>query len=98
MRTMSEAASDFLAQKRFAVAGVSRDEGGSHGANVVYEKMRKVGYEVFPVNPNADEVMGDTRADDATLPDRAQTAPEAPRVSGIPTALDTAMLMKPPRK
>ena len=60
MRTMSEAASDFLAQKRFAVAGVSRDEGGNHGANVVYEKMRKVGYEVFPVNPNADEVMGDT--------------------------------------
>ncbi len=59
MVKMSEAASDFLAQKRFAVAGVSREEGGQHGANVVYNKMKKVGYDVFPVNPNADEVEGD---------------------------------------
>jgi predicted CoA-binding protein len=59
MATMRAAASDFLSQRRFAVAGVSRTPGSQHGANVVYTKMRKIGYEVFPVNPNADEVEGD---------------------------------------
>ena len=58
MTTMKEAASDFLAQKRIAVAGVSRTP-GSHSANVVYNGLRKAGYEVFAVNPNADEVEGD---------------------------------------
>ena len=59
MPTLKEASSDFLAQKRIAVAGVSRTPGGSHGANVVYTGLRKAGYEVFAVNPNADEVEGD---------------------------------------
>ena len=59
MTTMKDAANDFLAQKRIAVAGVSRTPGGSHGANVVYNGLRKAGYEVFAVNPNADEVEGD---------------------------------------
>ncbi len=57
-RPISEAASDFLANKRIAVTGVSR-EAGSHGANVVYNRLRERGYEVFAVNPNADEVEGD---------------------------------------
>jgi len=30
-----------------------------HGANVVYKRLRERGYEVFPINPNADEVEGD---------------------------------------
>jgi predicted CoA-binding protein len=59
MPSMKEAAADFLAQKRVAVAGVSRTPGSSHGANIVYNRMKKVGYEVFAVNPNADEVEGD---------------------------------------
>jgi len=57
--TMKEAAADFLAQKRIAVAGVSRSSGGEHGGNVVYKRLRERGYEVFAVNPNADEVEGD---------------------------------------
>jgi predicted CoA-binding protein len=59
MPTLKEAATDFLAQKRIAVAGVSRTDAG-HGANVVYTGLRKAGYQVFAVNPNADEVAGDT--------------------------------------
>ena len=58
MPTIKEAASDFLANKRVAVTGVSREANG-HGGNVVYQRLRDRGYEVFAVNPNADEVEGD---------------------------------------
>jgi uncharacterized protein len=53
-----EAASQFLAKKRIAVTGVSRSP-RDHGANVVYRRLRERNYEVFPVNPNADQVEGD---------------------------------------
>ena len=58
MQTINEAASSFLANKRVAVTGVSRHPKG-HGSNVVYGRLRGRGYEVFAVNPNADEVEGD---------------------------------------
>jgi predicted CoA-binding protein len=58
MATMKEAASAFLANRRIAVTGVSRNP-QDHGGNVVYRRLRERGYEVFPVNPNADEVEGD---------------------------------------
>ncbi len=53
------AALHFLAQPRIAVAGVSRSTGGEHGGNIVYQRFRDRGYEVFAVNPNADKVEGD---------------------------------------
>jgi len=58
MQTMEEAASAFLAKKRIAVTGVSR-EPKTHGSNSVYRRFRERGYEVFAVNPNAAEVEGD---------------------------------------
>jgi predicted CoA-binding protein len=58
MPTMKEAASEFLAHKRIAVTGVSRNPGG-HGANVVYKRLRDCGYDVFAVNPSTDAVEGD---------------------------------------
>jgi predicted CoA-binding protein len=58
MQKIKEAASEFLANKRVAVTGVSR-EPKNHGSNVVYQRLRERGYEVFAVNPNADEVEGD---------------------------------------
>jgi uncharacterized protein len=58
MPSIKEAAAEFLADKRIAVTGVSRDPKG-HGSNVVYRRLRERGYEVFAVNPNADEVEGD---------------------------------------
>ena len=57
MQTMKEAASEFLANKRIAVTGVSRRP-KEHGSNTVYKRLRDRGYEVFAVNPNADEVEG----------------------------------------
>ena len=58
MRPIKEAASEFLANKRVAVTGVSRTP-KTHGSNTVYRRLRERGYEVFAVNPNADEVEGD---------------------------------------
>lgn len=57
-RPIKDAAADFLANKRIAVTGVSRKP-GSHGSNVVYVRLRERGYEVFAVNPNAEQVEGD---------------------------------------
>ncbi len=59
MPTLSESTSDFLAQERIAVAGVSRS-GRTQAANLVYRKLRSAGYRVFPVNPNAGQVEGDS--------------------------------------
>lgn len=58
MQSVKDAAADFLACKRIAVTGVSRN-GQGHGSNAVYKRLRQVGYQVFAVNPNADEVEGD---------------------------------------
>ena len=58
MQTVKDAASAFLANKRVAVTGVSRTP-KTHGSNNVYRRLRDRGYEVFAVNPNADEVEGD---------------------------------------
>ena len=55
---VKQAASEFLASRRIAVTGVSRNPQG-HGSNVVYQRLRERGYEVFAVNPNAHEVEGD---------------------------------------
>jgi uncharacterized protein len=58
MQSIKEAAAVFLATKRVAVTGVSRTP-STHGSNTVYRRLRDRGYEVFAVNPNADEVEGD---------------------------------------
>jgi uncharacterized protein len=58
MVTVKEAAATFLARKRIAVTGVSRQADG-HGSNAVYKRLRERGYEVFAVNPNAESVEGD---------------------------------------
>lgn len=58
MSSLETKVEDFLAQKRIAVAGVSRTQQAA--ANAVYRRLREVGYQVFPVNPNADRVEGDT--------------------------------------
>lgn len=84
MQKIKDAAGEFLAHKRVAVTGVSRTP-GSHGSNVVYQRLKERGYEVFPVNPNAEEIDGDACYPDltsipggveavviGTRPDRAQ--------------------------
>ena len=58
MPKIKEAAAEFLANKRIAVTGVSRNPQG-HGSNIVYQRLRERGYEVFAVNPNTGEAEGD---------------------------------------
>jgi predicted CoA-binding protein len=57
MTTLRQAAEEFLAQPRIAVAGVSRDP--KQPANLIYRRLRDNHHEVFAVNPNAEEVEGD---------------------------------------
>jgi predicted CoA-binding protein len=47
----------FLAQKTIAVVGVSRSP--NKFANAAFRELRKKGYRVFPVNPNAVTVEGE---------------------------------------
>jgi predicted CoA-binding protein len=58
MQPIKDAASEFLANKRVAVTGVSRTP-KTHGSNNVYRRLRERGYQVFAVNPNTREVEGD---------------------------------------
>ena len=46
MPTAAQAIDDFLAQKRIAVAGVSRN-GGAHSGNGIYQRLKERGYQVF---------------------------------------------------
>ena len=57
MSALRQAADEFLAQPRIAVAGVSRDP--KQPANLIYRRLRDTDHEVFAVNPNAEEVEGD---------------------------------------
>ena len=50
---------DFLAQKRIAVAGVSRDNRGHPAGNLIYERLKATGHDVFAVNPNMSTFDGD---------------------------------------
>lgn len=43
---------DFLAQKRIAVAGVSRDNSHHPVGSLICRRLKKNGHEVFPVNPH----------------------------------------------
>src|SRR3954454_6061150 len=57
MTTLREAADEFLAHKRIAVAGVSRDS--KQPANLIYRRLRDAGHEGFAVNPRTAEAEGD---------------------------------------
>jgi predicted CoA-binding protein len=95
VQPVKEAATRFLSHKRIAVTGVSRKP-ASHGGNIVYQRLRDRGYEVFAINPNADEVEGDRCYHDlksipggvdavviATSPDLAQATIEECASEGV---------------
>jgi uncharacterized protein len=50
---------DFLAQKRLAVAGVSRDNSSHPAANLIYRRLKTTGHDVFAVNPQMQTFEGD---------------------------------------
>ena len=74
-----ETIEDFLAQKRIAMIGASRNP--KDFSAVLFEELRKRGYDMVPVNPNATEVMG---------------KPCFARVQEIRPPVDAALLMTTP--
>ncbi|MCA0251796.1 MAG: CoA-binding protein [Actinobacteria bacterium] len=76
MVTIAQAANEFLSCRRIAVTGVSRTP-GSHGSNVVYDRLVERGYEAFAVNPNATEIAGQ---------------PAYPSLSAIPDGVDAVVI------
>jgi len=50
---------DFLAQKRIAVAGVSRDRSRHPSGNLIYHRLRATGHEVYAVSPHMQTFEGD---------------------------------------
>jgi predicted CoA-binding protein len=50
---------DFLAQKRIAVAGVSRHNNQHPVGNLIYRRLKKSGHDVFAVNPHMQTFEGD---------------------------------------
>jgi hypothetical protein len=54
--SLADLAREFLAERRIAVAGVSRDP--KQAANLIFRKLRDTGHDVVAVNPRATEVEG----------------------------------------
>ena len=55
-RASLETIEDFLAQKRIAMAGISRDR--ANFSVQLFKELCRRGYDVVPVNPNTAEVQG----------------------------------------
>jgi predicted CoA-binding protein len=72
---------DFLAQKRIAVAGVSRDNSHHPVGNLIYHRLKKTGHDVFPVNPNMQTFEGD---------------PCYPNLQSIPGGVDGVVIITRP--
>jgi predicted CoA-binding protein len=57
--TLETKVHEFLAQKRIAVAGVSRNNRHHPVGNLIYQRLKKTGHEDFPVNPHMRTFEGD---------------------------------------
>jgi hypothetical protein len=55
--SVPKSVTEFLSQRRIAVAGVSRDE--RQPGNAIYRRLREQGYQVFAVNPRQSRAEGD---------------------------------------
>ncbi len=56
--TRKDHVDEFLKQESFALLGVSRKKGKF--GNIVFKHLKKHNYRVYPVNPNADTIEGET--------------------------------------
>ena len=95
MPTLRQAADEFLAQRRIAVAGVSRD--GKQSANLIYRRLRETGHEVLAVNPQAEQVEGDRcYASVSAIPGRVDgVVIAAPASAALDIATDCAAVGVP---
>ena len=81
LTTLEAKVNDFLAQKRIAVAGVSRDQSHHPAANLIYRRLKTTGHDVFAVNPHMQTFDGD-----CCYPD----------VSSIPGGVDGVVIVTRP--
>lgn len=72
---------DFLAQKRIAIAGVSRDNSRHPVGNLIYHRLKNTGHDVFPVNPHMQSFEGE---------------PCYPDVRSIPGGVDGVVIITRP--
>jgi len=59
MPTLEAKVTDFLGQKRIAVAGVSRNQSHHPAANLIYRRLKTTGHDVFALNPHTQTFDGD---------------------------------------
>ena len=55
--TTKASVADFTAQKKLAVVGISRK--GRKFGNMAFKELKKQGYQLFPINPNAETIQGE---------------------------------------
>lgn len=68
----------FLGHRRIAMVGASRDP--KHFSRMLLKEFRQRGYDVVPVNPNAEEIDG---------------LPSYPSVSALPAPVEGALILTP---
>jgi predicted CoA-binding protein len=59
LTTLDAKVDDFLAQKRIAVVGVSRNKSSHPVGHQVCSRLKSTGHDVFPVNPHLQSFEGD---------------------------------------
>ena len=79
--TLEHRVREFLAQKRIAIAGVSRNASRHPVGNLIYRRLRATGHDVFAVSPNISSFEGD-----CCYPD----------VQSIPGGVDGVMIITRP--
>ena len=57
--TLDTKVQDFLSQQRIAVAGVSRNNNAHPVGNLIYQRLKNTGHDVFAVNPHMQTFEGD---------------------------------------
>lgn len=57
--TLETKVHEFLAQKRIAVVGVSRNNSHHPAGSLIYRRLKTNGHDVFPVNPQMQTFEGD---------------------------------------
>jgi len=72
---------DFLAQRRIAIAGVSRDHARHPVGNAIYRRLKSAGHDVFAVNPQMSIFDGE---------------PCFPSVGSIPGGVDGVVIVTRP--
>src|SRR6476469_8885348 len=60
LTTLETKVNDFLAQKRIAVAGVSRNNSHHPTGNLIYRRLKASGHDVFALNPHMQTFKGDS--------------------------------------